>query len=297
MDVFIIHSGDDEDKILQKLTEIKKEVFSFNPLLLSTKKKKNDGQLIWRIKARRKIKRAQIVLFFVGECSHASGNIDWEIKQARNAGKPIYTVKLKDDYKTNDVLLFNDKFSKIKIRYDKEYTFENILKLFKDHEKGDYSVFNQDTKELDRALLFEQYKIFLQTSEDLVSRRQSVNNFYISINSALMTVYGIILALDITKVYKLVSVLVLSTVGVILSISWIKLLVSYGNLNSSKMKIITYIEKELPASLYDAEWSALSDTLNKKKYVSFTESEKRIPILFIAVYTIIALCVGAFILH
>lgn len=49
MDVFIIHSGDDEDKILQKLTEIKKEVFSFNPLLLSTKKKKNDGQLIWRI--------------------------------------------------------------------------------------------------------------------------------------------------------------------------------------------------------------------------------------------------------
>ena len=53
------------------------------------------------------------------------------------------------------------------------------------------------------------------------------------------------------------------------------------------MKIISSIEKQLPANLYDAEWAALSDILNKKKYVSFTANEKRIPTLFLMVYTVI----------
>ncbi len=57
----------------------------------------------------------------------------------------------------------------------------------------------------------------------------------------------------------------------------------YGNLNSSKMKIISSIENKLPLSLYNAEWEALSDKLNKKKYVSFTKSEQVIPIVFIII--------------
>ena len=50
------------------------------------------------------------------------------------------------------------------------------------------------------------------------------------------------------------------------------------------MKIISNIEKQLPLSLFDAEWAALSDKLNKKKYISFTESEQVIPRLFGVVY-------------
>ena len=88
--------------------------------------------------------------------------------------------------------------------------------------------------------------------------------------------------------------MLLSIVGIILSISWIKLLSSYGDLNSSKMKIISYIEKQLPASLYDAEWAALSDKLNKRKYVSFTNSEKGVPLLFIIVYICVSICGIAF---
>lgn len=66
-------------------------------------------------------------------------------------------------------------------------------------------------------------------------------------------------------------------------------------LNSAlQMKIISYIEKQLPASLYDAEWAALSDKLNKRKYVSFTNSEKRVPVLFVVVYICVSLCGIAF---
>jgi len=55
------------------------------------------------------------------------------------------------------------------------------------------------------------------------------------------------------------------------------------------MAIIRNIEKQLPASLYDAEWKALSDQLNKKRYVSFTNSEKRLPSVFIAIYICIVI--------
>ena len=109
-----------------------------------------------------------------------------------------------------------------------------------------------------------------------------------------MATYGIIFALDILPLYKLATVLLLSAVGIILSVSWVKILTSYGDLNSSKMKIINHIEKQLPASLYKAEWEALSDKLNKRKYVSFTTSEKRIPILFIVVYICVSICGVAF---
>ena len=91
--------------------------------------------------------------------------------------------------------------------------------------------------------------------------------------------------------------LLFAAVGVVLSLSWIRLLASYGNLNSSKMRIISSIERQLPASLYDAEWAAMSDRLNKKRYVSFTESEKNIPRLFIVLYAVIFLLLLISYLH
>lgn len=59
------------------------------------------------------------------------------------------------------------------------------------------------------------------------------------------------------------------------------------------MKIISRIEKQLPLSLFDAEWAALSDKLNKKKYVSFTESEQIIPRLFGLLYLLVIIFIIA----
>lgn len=313
MDVFVIHSGGDRELILSKLKEIKKEVHGFNPLMLmykeaqkkepapqkesdnGQKKKKRKFEIpFWKIDAARKIKKAQMILFFVGKASHTSENIDWEIIKAIKLSKPIRTVKLEDSNKLNESLLVTDPFSGEKNPYNTESNFDELVTAIKEHENGHYRVFNSDIQAIDKNILLEQYKVFLQTSEDLVSRRQNVNNFYISINSALMAAFGIIWALEILPIYKFFTGILLSAVGIILSISWIKLLASYGDLNSSKMKIISYIEKQLPASLFDAEWAALSDKLNKRKYVSFTNSEKRVPILFVIVYICVSICGIAF---
>ena len=288
MNVFVIHSGKDRAEVEKNLSLIKQNCHSFNPLLLG------NGGVFWKIDAKRKIRKAQMVVFFVGESSHTSKNIDWEICTAINLQKPIYTIKLNEEFKLNAVLETLDSFSGQKVFYSKSSNLNGITELIKKHDSGEYKVFNQELNLIDKSILLEQYKVFLQTSEDLVSRRQNVNNFYISINSALMAAFGIIWALNILPIYKFFTGILLSIVGIILSISWIKLLASYGDLNSSKMKIISYIEKQLPASLYDAEWAALSDKLNKRKYVSFTNSEKKVPLLFIIVYICVSICGIAF---
>lgn len=291
MNVFVIHSGSDVEVVTKKISELKKISHGFNPLILK------NGNIFWKIDAAKKIKKSQMVVFFIGEKSHQSPYISWEIQEAIKYSKPIYTIKLDESYKTHSALTVRDSFSGSEKSYDKSVTFEELSDLVKSYESGDYKVFNFDTDNIDSKILLEQYKIFLQTSEDLISRRQNVNSFYISINSALVTVFSIVLALDMPQIYKLLVSVILTLVGIILSVSWIRILISYGDLNSSKMKIISCIEKQLPASLYDAEWAALSDKLNKRKYVSFTSSEKNIPLLFIFVYICILIGACAFIFH
>lgn len=282
MNVFIIHSGKDKQIVDQKAAEIRRGAYGFNALVL-----KNGGKL-WKIGAKRKIKKAQMVVFFVGETSHESENIAWELETAIKLGKPVYTVKLDPEYEDHPALNKTDEFSGHMNTVGREVDIEELKRIVNDYEEGNYDIFNHDLKETDKSILFEQYKIFLQTSEDLVSRRQSLNNFYISINSAIVALYTCLLTFNFELRIKLLAGAIFALIGIILSVSWMKILTSYGNLNSSKMKIIRSIEKQLPASLYDAEWAALSDKLNEKRYVSFTNSEKRIPIIFILVYS----CMG-----
>ena len=79
-------------------------------------------------------------------------------------------------------------------------------------------------------------------------------------------------------------------------ISWIGILDAYGTLNAAKMKVIHLIEEQLPVALYDVEWRVMSDKLNNKKYVSFTNREKRIPRIFACVYVCIILIIGIYLL-
>ncbi len=278
MNAFIIHSGADEEFVKRHLDTMKRKVYSFNPLLL-----KNGGRF-WKIDASKKIKKSQMIIFFVGEDSHQSQYIAWEIKEARRFNKVIIVIKLDEQFELHDALLINDDFSGEKKYCSKSLTIEETIKKISDHSNGVYNVLNVNPNEVDINVLLEQYKVFLSTSEALVERRQNVNNFYITINTIIISLAGTIIALDIELKYKMIIGIIIGFIGFILSISWMNILVSYGNLNSSKMKIISLIEKYLPASLYDTEWEALSDTLNNKKYISFTDNEKFIPKIFVQVY-------------
>lgn len=281
MNVFVIHSGADYDATDSIISSLKQKSYSLNTLILK------NGPCFWKLDASKKIKKSQMVLFVVGENSHKSPYIAWEIKEAIKFKKPIYILKLREGNILHDALYIKDPFTEENKNYGTVVSAEQIIDLIKSYDEGEYGLFNGSPKELNRDALLEQYKLFLQTSEDLVNRRQNVNSFYISLSSALVAILGVLFALDFGHKGKLIVGFVFCVIGIILSISWSKTLSCYGNLNSSKMKIISSIEKQLPLSLFDAEWAALSDKLNKKKYVSFTESEQAIPRLFSVLYSII----------
>lgn len=283
MNVFVIHYRAYKDKTEEIVSSLKKKAYSFNTLILKNKR------FFWKVEASQKIRKSQMVLFVAGGESYKSPYIAWEIKEAIKHKKPIYVLKLEKDCQLHPALNTRDPFSAEEKPYGKPVKEEELLNLIKSYDSGDYGLFNGDLSNLDQTALLEQYKLFLQTSEDLVSRRQNVNSFYISISSALAALMSVLLAMDFSQSTELTIGFIFCMIGIILSVSWSRSLSCYGNLNSSKMKIISSIEKQLPLSLFDAEWAALSDKLNKKKYVSFTDSEKIVPRLFAAVYIVIML--------
>lgn len=278
MNIFVIHSTADYNSVEKIISSLKQKEYSMNTLILK------NGNCFWKIEATSKIKNSEMVIFVVGENSYKSPYIAWEIKKAIKLKKPIFILKLNEKNELHNALYVADSFTGERKNYGTVTTEDEIVTEVKNHNYGIYELFNSQDKEIDTNILLEQYKLFLQTSEDLVNRRQNVNSFYLSLSSALVTVMGILFAMDFQKISELFIGIAFCIIGVILSISWAKLLSNYGNLNSSKMKIISYIEKRLPLSLFDTEWAILANKLNKRRYKSFTESERLIPRLFMYVY-------------
>lgn len=287
MKIFIIHSGKDRERVNEQFVPPLKAVPNTRVLLLE------NGGPLWKWEARRKIKKAQMALCVLGDTSAQSKNIAWEISTAIRYHKCLYILKLDEGAQIPRALYAADDFCREeKLRGKEAKSIEDVITRIQDYEKGKYAVFNKDAEKRAPTEIMEQYKLFLSTSENLVSRRQSVNNFYLTANAVLVSM---IAAIGKVKEGDWMAfswaVLLTSVIGIILSYSWGRLLEAYGTLNACKLKVINQIEESLPLSLFKAEWDVMSDKLNNRRYVSFTENEKRLPAIFIVLYlAAIAVC-------
>lgn len=289
MNIFIVHSGADRDYVYEKKEEIKNSCSKANILLLEYRK-------IWRPEVRRLMKSAQMILYIVGKESYKSRNINWELKEAIKLNKSVVYLKIDDTCRLNKVLQAKDPFTKEDIELaDRVFNVQELVDIIMSYENSKYiNLINDNTS---NDSLFEQYRMFADTSEALVNRRQNVNSFYITANTALITIAATAFSLNGDLISKLVITIVLTIPGILLNHSWTKILESYGIINSSKMKILGMLEQQLAASLYDAEWQAMSNKYNKKQYISFTDGEKSIPSIFNGVYIVVDLICTAFLLY
>lgn len=294
MNIFIVHSGTDRLKA-EKLKNTLHDGKNFNILYLQYKRR-------WKSEAKRLMKNAQMILYLVGEDSAYRKNIDWELKKALKYKKKIVCLFQSDEEKNNvksGKRVLNAPLY-VKNSFSNVYSFsaecvsspDELKKIVNGYESNDYvdlinSVFDEDNEKL-----FEQYKMFAKTSEDLLTRRQNVNNFYMSANAAIIT----IIATAFTVIEenwdaKCLVAIVISIPGILMCHSWKQILQSYGTVNSSKMVILGIMEKKLPASLFQAEWQVMDCKYNKRPYVPFTEGEGKTPSYFkIVYYIIITLC-------
>lgn len=141
----------------------------------------------------------------------------------------------------------------------------------------------------DRKGLVELYRIMVESSESLVRRRQGLNTFFLTMNGALLAAAGVLVQGGGAILLRAIGVAILSFAGLVLCLAWYRLIVSFGQLNTGKFKVINSMERHLGASIYAAEWEALARGENPAVYSSFTSREIWVPIALIALSAIVLL--------
>jgi hypothetical protein len=135
--------------------------------------------------------------------------------------------------------------------------------------------------------LLEQYKLFVETEERLVSRRQEENRFFLSISALIVTVVSVLLRQGISDRQAAIGITILAGAGLGLCVAWYSMIESYKLLNTAKFDVIAELESHLPGELFASEWQAAQT----RNYKPFTIIEQRVPFIFGVLHSI-AIVVG-----
>lgn len=131
-------------------------------------------------------------------------------------------------------------------------------------------------------IILEQYKLYVETAEKVSDRRQNSNNFFLTLNSILLTFTGYLTTFSFALWHT-----ILAFTGISISILWFLTITSFRNLNSGKFRVIHKIEQKLPMKLFVDEWAYLRDGKNSKKYIKISKVEQGIPLIFFILYLLI----------
>jgi len=137
-----------------------------------------------------------------------------------------------------------------------------------------------------REHLLVQYQLYVENMEKISDRRQNANNYFITINTVLISFMGVLLQTKMLENIAWIKSLI-SLVGIIICVIFWFLLRSYKQLNTGKFKVIHEIERKLPLALYDYEWKILGEGKNKKLYFPFSHIEMIIPWVFGIIYIVL----------
>ena len=139
---------------------------------------------------------------------------------------------------------------------------------------------SEDLKKADRDERLELYKLMVEMADRVSQRRQVANSFYLSINTLLV---GGSAYLG-TNTASARTTLLISLVGVMVCIYWVKAIESYKTLNTAKFSIINEIENSLVIKPFTDEWAKLDPDGDGKRHKPFHETEKFVPRVFVGMY-------------
>jgi hypothetical protein len=135
--------------------------------------------------------------------------------------------------------------------------------------------------------LFEQYKLYIESAEKISDRRQKSNEFFLALNTAILTVVGF--AIGKGDGFPPFFYILIGSGGIIICYFWYRIVRSYKGLNGGKFDVIHMIETKLPLSLYNSEWEILGRGNDKNKYWPFSHIELNIPWIFIVFHSFVLL--------
>lgn len=230
----------------------------------------------WKELASTLIKSADAVICVVGETTHSSEPIEWEIREALAHARPLFVTALSEKFKLPSAA----KETSLPItKWDVVGLASTIGELLINK-----TLFNSID---DSKGVLIQYGIMVSSWESLINRRQSVNQIYLGACAAVLTAIGTLVALskNVSGINITSGAMILATLGIFLSFNWRQTITSYGILSTAKSKVIAAMEEVLPARLFAAEWSVLQ----RRAYQSTTGTDKRTSTVFLVLFGLIFL--------
>jgi hypothetical protein len=137
-----------------------------------------------------------------------------------------------------------------------------------------------DTKDPKLAL----FELYLATAEKVSDRRAQANSWMLSVDSAIIALYGYLQAdkMAVGATQKMVWLWAIPAAGAIVCLAWAALLTSYRKLNRAKFAVLTQIEADLPIPPFTREREAY----RRDRRRSLSTVERLIPGCFVLLYAI-----------
>jgi hypothetical protein len=132
-----------------------------------------------------------------------------------------------------------------------------------------------------RVALFE---LYLATAEKVGDRRAQANAWMLSVNSAIVALYGYLQAdkVAVGATQKAVWLWAIPAAGAIVCVAWWALLASYRKLNRAKFAVLMQLEKDLPVALFTSE----REIYGAEKRRPLSQIESAIPACFTLLYLV-----------
>ena len=134
--------------------------------------------------------------------------------------------------------------------------------------------------------LLEQYKLYVQSAENVSARRIASSRYLLTINAALVALYG----LQSANFGQGYWTLLIPIIGIPVSLLWYLIIKSHADLNTVKFKVIHELEQHTPAAVFKHEWR-LAEEGQGTEYRAVTKIEKWIPILFTVLHVVLAIMI------
>lgn len=137
-----------------------------------------------------------------------------------------------------------------------------------------------DSKD-EKFIVLEQYRIYSDSKEKFIDRQFTTNKFFLIANViVLVTIY---ILSTLTPQFQ--PVIILSVIGLIMSLMWWLNIDSYQTLIKVKYaNVIEYLETKLPEQPFHKEFIDYQQVKKKNNFVIFGDFQKTLAVLIAGVY-------------
>ena len=101
------------------------------------------------------------------------------------------------------------------------------------------------------------FELYLATAEKVSDRRAQANAWMLSVNGAVVGLYGYLQAdkagAVVGAAQRAVWLWAIPAAGALICLAWVALLASYRQINRAKFEVLKELERDLPASLFTRE--------------------------------------------